>query len=99
MDSTNGVGNPTVSVTLSRDRAEGNYSVKVYAGDIANQNYASYKLVDSDAFNISTHSRINVWIKPGRGAKWVRFWTGNSYITSDKNADGLFKVGEDIKSG
>ena len=99
MDSTYGVGNSTVSVALSRDRVEGSYSVEVYAGDIANQNYASYKLVDSDVFNISTHSRIKVWIKPGRGAKWIKFRTGNSYITSDKNADGLFRVGEDIKSG
>lgn len=44
-------------------------------------------------------------MKPGPGAKWLEFWTRDHNsgvdckITSNRDADGTFKVGSDIESG
>jgi hypothetical protein len=100
MDSTASVSNlggPAISVALNRDRVEGSYSVKVSNTTTGPACY--YRLAASNLFSVSTYSKIKVWVKPGPGAKWVKFKTNTSIITSDKNNDGLFKVGEDIKSG
>lgn len=87
------------SATLCDDAAEGNFSLKVTAADIASSNSIQYTLVSSDTFSTSSYSSINIWVKPGVGASWVSFYTNGAMITSDKDGDGNFTVGSDLQSG
>jgi hypothetical protein len=96
--SVSNLGGPAISIALSRDRVEGSYSVKV-SNTTTTSTPCYYRMAASDSFSVSTYSKIKVWVKPGPGAKWVKFRTNSSIINSDKNNDGFFKVGEDIKSG
>lgn len=87
------------TVSLTQDRMAGNYSVKVTAKDEPGKNYVSYTLADSVNFAVYQYSQIKVWVKPGAGAKWVKFYTNGSLICSDKDFDGVYKIGQDLTSG
>lgn len=105
LESTSGVaGLPQGTVSLTQDKVSGTYAVKVAVGDNSNDNYFSYKLTTSTPFEISMYSQIKIWVKPGAGAKWIRFWNVYDsnvlgFVKNDKDGDGLFKVGEDLVSG
>lgn len=100
-------------VTLSTDKVVGKYSVKVITKDdpynAAHYGFwSTFKDIDTDFY-----SKVSFWVKPGPNAKWVVFYISDSlkvnnasypnywaeYITSDKNHDGYFKLGEDLESG
>jgi len=89
----------TKNVSLSEDKVEGNYSVKVTAGDETGQDYVAYTLVSTDVFNIAEYSEVTIYIKPAMGAKWIQFYTNSALILGDATNDGKFEVGQDIKSG
>ncbi|WP_418791476.1 phage head spike fiber domain-containing protein [Phosphitispora sp. TUW77] len=101
MESTTGIsGLQSGTVTLTQDRMAGDYAVKVATGDVPNQDYVQYTLAESAEFDVSKYSQVKVWVKPGAGAQWIKFYTGNSaLIINDNNADGIFKIGEDLVSG
>lgn len=87
------------SVSLTQDKVSGKFAVKVISNDEPGKDYVSYTLANSVSFAVYEHSQIKLWVKPGAGAKWIKFLTGGSLITCDKNSDGVFKVGEDLVSG
>lgn len=93
------------NVTLSTDKAIGKYSVQVTTKDDPYDwghygFYDTFKSIDTDIY-----SKVSIWVKPGRNGKILRFWIRDELegrdeqITSNKNHDGFFKVGEDLESG
>lgn len=88
------------TVDLTQDRVEGNYAVKVSANDEPGKTYVSYTLANSVSFEVYKYSQIKLWVKPGAGAKWIKFYTGSDVqILNDNNSDGIFNVGQDLISG
>jgi hypothetical protein len=101
MEVTSGVyGAPAGSVSLTDDKVEGKFAVKVSVGSLSNVS-ANYKLTASgNAFDARKYSQIKLWVKPGPGARWIKFLMDNSnLITNNKNGDGKFSVGQDLISG
>ncbi|MEW6183374.1 MAG: discoidin domain-containing protein [Bacillota bacterium] len=102
---TNITGLSPGTVSLTQDKVGGNYAVKAAAGDNTTQNWVYYNLSTSDPFDITQYSQVRLWVKPGPGAKWVEFWTRDNTagadckILSDRDGDGVFKVGSDLQSG
>lgn len=87
------------TVALTQDRVSGKYAVKVTAQDEPGT-YVSYTLANSVTFKVYEYSQIKLWVKPGSGAQWIKFFTGsNVLIKNDINSDGTFKIGEDLVSG
>lgn len=87
------------AVVLSVDKVSGKFSTVVTLNDMPNTDNVNYTIVQSDNFDISNYSQVKIWIKPGRGANWIEFYTNNSLIKSNINQDGRFKVGKDLVSG
>lgn len=87
------------SASLIQDKAAGKYAVNVTVGDLTNQAFVEYNLAASNAFNILEYSEIKLWVKPGAGSKWAKFYTNNTLILSDDDQDGEFRVGQDLESG
>ncbi len=88
------------TVALTQDKMSGKYAVKVTAKDEPNKTYVGYTLANSVSFKVYEYSQVKLWVKPGAGAKWVKFLTGSDVlIKSDKNGDGVYKVGEDLVAG
>jgi hypothetical protein len=88
------------TVALTQDKISGSYAIKVTATDEPGKTYVSYTLAESVQFEVYNYSQIKLWVKPGAGAKWIKFYTNSTVlIKNDKNADGTFKVGEDLVSG
>ncbi len=88
------------TVDLTQDKISGKYAIKVTTKDEVNKSYASYTLANSVTFKVYQYSQIRLWVKPGAGAKWIKFITGSStLIKSDRDGDGVFKVGQDLTAG
>lgn len=90
-------GNGTAS--LVQDRASGKYAVNIVADDIINQAYIEYDLAATELFDIAENSGVSLWVKPGAGAKWIKFYTNDALILGDSNQDGIYNVGQDLVSG
>ena len=84
---------------LSEDCKEGEFALKVTAKDEPVNPYATYTLVSSDDFTISSFSSVELWVKPEIGASWIEFYTNDALILGDKNGDGRYEVGTDFTSG
>lgn len=86
---------PNSAAALSDDKVDGKYSLRVTSVGQAE----TYTMVNSETFDINRFSTIELWVKPGVGASWVKFYTNSTLITCDKDGDGSFKVGTDLIGG
>lgn len=90
------------TAVLTQDKVSGSYAVKVSVKDVLINDYASYKLTSALVdFTVSDYSKINLWVKPDVGAKWIQFYFNDDVhlIKSDKDANGRYEVGQDLMSG
>ena len=101
MESTvNVTGIQSGSVALTQDRVGGNFAVKVSTGDEPDNDYASFNLTTSELFDVTNYGQVKLWVKPGPGAQWIKFYSNGSLISNTNNdPEGKFKVGTDLVSG
>jgi len=101
MESTvNVTGIQSGSVALTQDRVGGNFAVKVSIGDEPDNDYASFNLTTSELFDVTNYGQVKLWVKPGPGAQWIKFYSNGSLISNTNNdPEGKFKVGTDLVSG
>ena len=86
---------PNSVAALSDDKVDGKHSLRVTSVGQSE----TYTMVNSDTFDINRFSTVELWVKPGVGASWVKFYTNSTLITCDKNGDGSFEVGTDLVGG
>ncbi|MHC1722084.1 MAG: hypothetical protein AB9836_02640 [Aminipila sp.] len=95
------------SVSLTDDRAEGNYAAKVTVGSISNKNKNFIiNLLDFGSAGLATSnfSKITLKVKPAMGGKYIRFYA--NYLSSDGSWSASpsavsipYTVGENLESG
>jgi len=87
------------SAVLSDDRVEGKHSLMATSPQTGSGTYVTYTLAQAESYNISQSSIINLWLKAGKNAEWIEFYSAGTLIKCDKNKDGRFEVGKDFESG
>ncbi len=88
------------SVSLTQDRIEGKYAIKIVAGNTPTTGVSCTLANSNQSFSIVDYSKIKISVKPGTSAKWAKFYVDNNvFITNDKNGDGIFEVGVDLVAG
>jgi len=90
------------SAILSQDRKSGKYACELNTGGVGTS-YVQFTAAESASYDASDFGEIHLYVKPKRGAEWIRFYSNNGgtneLIKSDGNQDGTFDVGGDLISG